>query len=449
MKVGIRNEPYESAIGGSECLVAVMAEVLSTSHEVEIVLHHPTLEVSSLAAFTGTTLQGVRLRYVEPRPLGSTKTHNLWRLFKEARDWHAELSRPYDLFINVTHGIPPFCHAHLGMLMVLFPNYRRSHAWPLTDRVGDGSKRLRKRLREWYYEWEWSRRIGTYQTRLAISEYSRKWTLAFWGMDSRVLYPPVDTRFAVSPKVNRIVSVGRFSTLGHRKHHALMLRAFANLVEAQRGGWQYSCFGGLGTLPADRSYFESMQDLGATCGADVIPNVARERLVDTYEEAKVFWHAAGFGEDDLEHPGDAEHFGIATVEAMAAGCVPVVINKGGQPEIVEHGVSGFLWNTPDELAACTRRLILDDQLRARMSAAARARAALFSRERFAERFLELVDRVRVPRRGTWLARALTHSERRSIRAEDFSGQGRCDPIADAHPTAPAEEATRIRTILRE
>jgi len=390
MKVGIRNEPYGSGLGGSECLVAMMAEMLSTSHDVEIVVHHPNLEVSSLAAFCGTTLHDVRLRYVEPQQPVSPSTRNVWRLFKEARDWHAELSRPYDFFINVTHGIPPFCHADIGMLIVLFPIYRRSEDWPQTDR-DDGANPLRRQLRARYYDWEWSRRISTYQTRLAISEYTKRWTRAFWGVDSCVLYPPVNTRFAVRPKVNRIISVGRFSTSGHKKHHALMLKAFADLVETERVDWRYSCFGGLGPMREDRSYFESVRDLNVTCGADVIPNVDRALLVESYEAAKVFWHAAGFGADESSHPLDAEHFGIATVEAMAAGCVPVVVNKGAQPEIVEHGISGFLWNTPQELVAYTRRLILDDQHRARMSAAARARAAFFSRERFAERLFQLVN----------------------------------------------------------
>ncbi len=35
--------------------------------------------------------------------------------------------------------------------------------------------------------------------------------------------------------------------------------------------------------------------------------------------------------------------GMTTPEAMSAGCVPVVIRKGGQPEIVRHGLDGFLW----------------------------------------------------------------------------------------------------------
>src|SRR5256885_12506103 len=67
---------------------------------------------------------------------------------------------------------------------------------------------------------------------------------------------------------------------------------------------------------------------------------------------------------------------------MAAGCVPVVIDKGGQRELVTHGETGFLWNTLDELQMYTRRLIDDDHLWRRMSAAARTRAERFAKPRF-------------------------------------------------------------------
>jgi len=36
-----------------------------------------------------------------------------------------------------------------------------------------------------------------------------------------------------------------------------------------------------------------------------------------------------------------EHFGITTVEAMAAGCVPLVYDSGGQAEIVSSGYNGY------------------------------------------------------------------------------------------------------------
>ena len=72
------------------------------------------------------------------------------------------------------------------------------------------------------------------------------------------------------------------------------------------------------------------------CRARVLANLERSRLRQLYAQARIFWHAAGYGECD-ERPELSEHFGMATVEAMSAGCIPVVINKGGQPEIVEHG----------------------------------------------------------------------------------------------------------------
>jgi hypothetical protein len=51
---------------------------------------------------------------------------------------------------------------------------------------------------------------------------------------------------------------------------------------------------------------------------------------------------------------------------------------------VEHGKSGFVWSTLDELKAFTRMLMDDEPLWQTMSAAARERARRFSRARFLE-----------------------------------------------------------------
>ena len=107
-----------------------------------------------------------------------------------------------------------------------------------------------------------------------------------------------------------------------------------------------------------------MEHKAGQCGAEVVANLGRDCLKKYFELAKVFWHAAGYGESE-QRPEMFEHFGIVTVEAMAAGCVPVVINKGGQSEIVRHGVSGFLWDTFDELKEYTLLLARDDGLRKR------------------------------------------------------------------------------------
>jgi glycosyltransferase involved in cell wall biosynthesis len=90
-------------------------------------------------------------------------------------------------------------------------------------------------------------------------------------------------------------------------------------------------------------------------------DIARADLHALYRRASVFWHATGYGTDEQAHPEAMEHFGIVTVEAMSAGCVPVVIARGGQPEIVQHGVSGFLWSTLDELKALTLQYASSDE----------------------------------------------------------------------------------------
>jgi L-malate glycosyltransferase len=75
-------------------------------------------------------------------------------------------------------------------------------------------------------------------------------------------------------------------------------------------------------------------------------------------------------------PSEYESFGLAALEAMACGVPVVTSNGGGLPEVVEHGVSGFLHppGDVDGMAASLRALLTDHDLRARMKVEARRRA---------------------------------------------------------------------------
>jgi len=71
-------------------------------------------------------------------------------------------------------------------------------------------------------------------------------------------------------------------------------------------------------------------------------------------------------------PSAQESFGLAALEAMACE-VPVVASRvGGLPEVIEHGVSGYLHNPDaiDEMADSALLLLTDDALHARVSNAA-------------------------------------------------------------------------------
>jgi glycosyltransferase involved in cell wall biosynthesis len=60
-----------------------------------------------------------------------------------------------------------------------------------------------------------------------------------------------------------------------------------------------------------------------------------------------------------------EPFGIVMIEALACG-VPVVAFRGGSvPEIIDHGVTGFVVDSLDEAIAATRRVGSLDRCRCR------------------------------------------------------------------------------------
>jgi len=102
---------------------------------------------------------------------------------------------------------------------------------------------------------------------------------------------------------------------------------------------------------------EKIRAVSRDCPIKIITNIEWVKLVELFARSYIFWHASGMGEDEKTHPEKFEHFGITTVEAMAAGCIPVVISEGGQREIISNGHDGFLFKNWQELKAITLDII--------------------------------------------------------------------------------------------
>ncbi len=237
--------------------------------------------------------------------------------------------------------------------------------------------------------------LESYKKIVTISNFCRKWIINYWGLPSVVLYPPVNIKnFYSAPsnkKKNHIIHVGRFFVTGHSKKQLDMAKAFKQMIDENNlKDWELHFVGSIYEGKKHQEYFEQTQFEAQGYPVFFHTQTSFAELKDLLAEAKIYWHATGLDEDGERSPILLEHFGITTVEAMASGCVPVVINAGGQPEIVTQE-SGFLWNTRRELIEKTLVLIKDAHVLQKYSKQAQERSRYFSRENFKKRFQAIID----------------------------------------------------------
>jgi glycosyltransferase involved in cell wall biosynthesis len=229
---------------------------------------------------------------------------------------------------------------------------------------------------------------------LVYSNFVRAALQKSHALNARVLYPPIDDIAAPVTKENLILSVGRvFRGLYNDKRYDVLIEAFRSLRDRLPNySWVYRIVGSCGSDKASRQYLAELQKAAEGHPVYFHLNASYQDLCRYYNRATLFWHAAGYGVDETEHPENTEHFGMSTVEAMSAGCIPVVINRGGQKEIVSHGKSGYLWDTVKELVTTTADLIVHPERHYTLQEEARKRFHDFDRTRFTPELLTLIDR---------------------------------------------------------
>jgi glycosyltransferase involved in cell wall biosynthesis len=106
--------------------------------------------------------------------------------------------------------------------------------------------------------------------------------------------------------------------------------------------------------------------------------IGGERRTRALGGARALLHLIGFDEP----------FGLSVIEAMACGTPVIAYNRGSMPELIEHGVTGFLVDTFDEAVEAIGRIGEIDR-----AACRRAVEERFTVERMAQRYLELYERI--------------------------------------------------------
>jgi glycogen debranching enzyme/glycosyltransferase involved in cell wall biosynthesis len=86
-----------------------------------------------------------------------------------------------------------------------------------------------------------------------------------------------------------------------------------------------------------------------------------------------------------------EPFGMVLIEAMACGTPVVACNRGAVPEIVQHGVTGFIVNDEDEISAALQRTADLDRNRIRAEFERRFSASVMANN-YVKLYQDILDR---------------------------------------------------------
>jgi alpha-1,2-mannosyltransferase len=198
---------------------------------------------------------------------------------------------------------------------------------------------------------------------LSVSDFTQVFIEKRWKRDSTTLYPPcpVETFSGLSKtqsRENLVVTVGRI--VPEKRFHLFV--ELARIVPETK-------FVAIGSLSSENSsYLERLRRAAPPNVSFVLAPL--RKVKEILGRAKAYVHCA-----------ENEHFGITIVEAMAAGCVPIVHDSGGPKEIVTEDV-GFRWLDLSTAARQITAVAESDQLWRGLSAASSVRARLFRPEVF-------------------------------------------------------------------
>lgn len=355
-------------IGGGQKYVATMASLLQNQFDITFIANKP-VAISDLESWYGLKLSEcqikvIPLQFYEKRGMQCIDSSMITDELENPFDEIAKESKHYDIFVNANQleKVKPL--SPISVFFCHFPNTFRNRHFAVDD----------------------------YTFIIANSKFTVKWLEKRWNLEPTfLLYPPVEMATCQVPKEKIILAVGQFEAGGTKKQIEL-IEAFRTLLAdypEQMTGWRLVLVGS--SVPRN-PYLKTVQNLlkQDMRAIELKVNADLDEVKSLYAKASIFWHGCGLGE---VNPQRFEHFGMATVEAMQNRCVPIVFNGGGQPEIVENGRSGFLFNTIEELCLHSHQLIVNPDLLAKFQGVAEERSQCFRLAHFetkVKHFFEII-----------------------------------------------------------
>lgn len=355
MKVGLFSALLPDHEGGGERYLLTIAEHLSIHRQcaVDLVVH------KHLTQSEKTQLVD---RHSQKFKLDLSKVNVITGPFAAK---HNSLERylftkKYDAFMSFTDGAVYFAGSNRNVLHIQIP-------------LKQGPQGLLNRFK-----------LRSWNIKVTNSYFTKRQVEKNWGITINfVHWGAVNAQdFKPGKKTNTILHVGRFFTGLHCKRQDVMVDMFKRMIDHGLKNWELVLVGSIDPGSDNQAYAQQIALQAKGYPIKFFHHITFPQLQKQYATARIYWHATGYGLDENVYPEKVEHLGLSTVEAMSAGAVPVVINKGGQPEIVTHNSNGLLWESKQQGINETLRLIKNSSRMKKLSQAAKIRAQDFSKAKF-------------------------------------------------------------------
>lgn len=276
--------------------------------------------------------------------------------------------RNYDVVLSISHAVAHGIKTNKNQIHISYVCTPMRYAWHLQDDylhlhhldkpiLGSAARLTLSLLRRWDRE-----SASRADHILAISNWTAQKIKQAWNRESHVIYPPVDVnRF--KPAKERDDFYLHVSRLVPYKMTAEIVKAFNELQLPL-------------VIVGDGPEMRHLQKL-AKENIKLLGYQSDGVVTDLMNRAKGFVYMA------------VEDFGIAMVEAQAAGCPVIAYAKGGAEEIVLNGETGLLFQ--EQSSRSLIEAVLHPQNKKINSKAASTNAARFSSERFRSEFSTYMD----------------------------------------------------------
>ncbi|MBI5151214.1 MAG: glycosyltransferase [Candidatus Pacebacteria bacterium] len=371
-RIGIYSPYIPEHFGGGERYIFSVAECASIHHDVVILVRSDIVE----RIFSAIPDQDVlRKRYEQAFHLNLSRVHFKFTSLG-VRSHPLQIFRetlPYDVMYYLTDGSFFFSGARKNIVHIQFP---------FTTPICGVVERLK--LHQW-------------STRNANSIFTKKVVEHAWKVPIQyVHYPFIDHEIFVPAKKEHIIlSVGRFFTGEksglHCKRQDILVETFKTLIDMKVAqGWRLVLIGTVDPGEDNQKYAQQVAAAAKGYPIKILHDASFDVLRQYYSHASLYWHAAGFGIDSGKEPKKVEHFGISIVEAMSSGAIPIVIGKGGTPEIIDHGIQGFLCDTEDDIVKYSLTCMNNHVLTNKMRQEAREKAMQFNKDTFHKTLEEMI-----------------------------------------------------------